>query len=375
MDLAATTENLKKRGIKGRMVAHKGSLYWRGTYTTADGCRKDRRLHLGLTAHPGQLLEAEKRVMELASAVADSGFLPDPLPWAKEKNLDGNADGQPQGPRTVAEASSLLEQDFWQGKVRSSAAERTWERVQGELKRLPAQASLTIELLVAVANTTNAGSRTRLEACKVFKRLGKLAGLDSLDQLDAIRTPYEPGERNLPTEGELLELLKRTRGHHKYGWVTAALVVFGCRPSEVFSLQPAADGTARVLSVKRKGKLPSWRTALALPPEWAKRFELMDVSKPWDITSPSQYDSAEARRITQAWGVWLKAQAQGQQLYNCRHAWAVRSIHQGINASLAAKTMGHSLAVHHSTYHRWLDQADVAAVALALRANKQTSIK
>ncbi|MCX5937550.1 MAG: hypothetical protein NTW02_04945 [Cyanobium sp. LacPavin_0920_WC12_MAG_62_9] len=200
----------------------------------------------------------------------------------------------------------------------------------------------------------------------MFKRLGKLAGIVALDELDAIRTPYEPGERNLPKQEELLELLDRTRGHQKYGWITAALVIYGCRPSEVFSLQPAADGTAKVLSVKRKGKLPSWRTALALPPEWAKKFGVMDISKPWYITSPSQYDSAEARRITQAWGCWLKAQAQGQQLYNLRHAWAVRSIHQGISASLAAKTMGQSLAVHHDTYHHWLGQADVAAVAAKL---------
>ena len=305
-------------------------------------------------------------MMELASAVANSGFLPDPLPWTKEKNSTRRTEGQARRPLTVAEACSLLEQDYWQGKVRSSATELTWERVRAELKRLPAQATLTIELLVAVANTTKAGSRTRVEACKVFKRLGKLAGIGALEGLDAIRTPYEPRERNLPTQEKLLELLDRTRGHQKYGWITSALVIYGCRPSEVYSLQPAADGTAKVLSVKRKGKLPSWRTALALPPEWATKFEVMDISKPWDITSPTQYDSAEARRITQAWGCWLKAQAQGLQLYNCRHAWAVRSIHQGINASLAAKTMGHSLAVHHNTYHHWLGQADVAAVAAKL---------
>ena len=29
--------------------------------------------------------------------------------------------------------------------------------------------------------------------------------------------------------------------------------------------------------------------------------------------------------------------------------------------------MGHSLAIHHNTYHRWLDQSDVAAVAAALQ--------
>jgi hypothetical protein len=28
--------------------------------------------------------------------------------------------------------------------------------------------------------------------------------------------------------------------------------------------------------------------------------------------------------------------------------------------------MGHDIAVHHRTYHRWLDQADIAAVAASL---------
>jgi pyridoxine 5'-phosphate synthase PdxJ len=38
-----------------------------------------------------------------------------------------------------------------------------------------------------------------------------------------------------------------------------------------------------------------------------------------------------------------------------------------LNASLAAKTMGHSLDVHHRTYHRWLEQQDVATVAATLK--------
>ena len=30
---------------------------------------------------------------------------------------------------------------------------------------------------------------------------------------------------------------------------------------------------------------------------------------------------------------------------------------------MAAKCMGHDIAVHHRTYHRWIDQADIAAAA------------
>lgn len=40
-----------------------------------------------------------------------------------------------------------------------------------------------------------------------------------------------------------------------------------------------------------------------------------------------------------------------------------------ILASLTAKCMGDSLAVHHSAYHHWLDQSDVAAVTAALAAD------
>jgi integrase len=97
-----------------------------------------------------------------------------------------------------------------------------------------------------------------------------------------------------------------------------------------------------------------------------ERFDVRTVETPWTVRGPADYDSLVVKRWTQAWGKWLKQQTGGLQLYSCRHAWAVRSIRIGLNASLAAKTMGHSLAVHHDTYHRWLEQADVAAVAAAL---------
>lgn len=77
--------------------------------------------------------------------------------------------------------------------------------------------------------------------------------------------------------------------------MTWALAIYGCRPAEVFSLKPKDDGTAQVFTIKRKGKLPIWRTALALPvaPE-------LDIARSvvWDVVTPQQYDSLEAKRIT-----------------------------------------------------------------------------
>lgn len=49
------------------------------------------------------------------------------------------------------------------------------------------------------------------------------------------------------------------------------------------------------------------------------------------------------------------------QLYNFRHCWAIRSIRESAPTGLAARCMGHDIAVHTRTYHRWLERADVAA--------------
>ncbi len=362
--LTQLNDALKRRGIRLTVQQVKASLWVRGTLPQPDGSRKQQRVSLGLKAVESSLLEAETRAIALAAAIQAGTYPATGLPWVKATVC--SVETPARTVRTVAEWIEELERDFWRGKVRSGAAERTLDRNRCELRRLPPGATLTTDLLVAVAGRTEAGSRTRLESVKVFKRLGKLAGLSELEQLDALRTPYEPAERQLPTDEQLLGLLERTRNHPKYGWLTAALVVYGCRPAEAFSLQPAADGTARVLSVKRKGKLPTWRTALALRSEWVERFRLLEVATPWAVRAPSEYDSLESKRLSQPWGAWLRRQETGLQLYSVRHAWAVRSIRLGLNASLAAKTMGHSLAVHHATYHRWLEQADVAAVAAAL---------
>lgn len=364
LGLDPVTISLRNRGIKGSLVCVNDRLFWRCTATDAEGVRKSRRVPLGLPANAGQLIEAESRVVSLAAEMGRSGTLPNPLPWSKE--IRPGSGSQEARLLTVSEALSQLEADFWRGKVRTSAAERTWGRLDAEVKRLPQQATLTMDLLVAVAGSTAPGSRSRLEACKVFKRVAKLVGVEGTERLDAIRTPYEPGQRDLPSDEELTALLLRLDQAHKYSWITWALVTYGCRPSEVFSLRPSDDGTAKVITVKRKGKPPIWRTAMALPliERWGPR------SVPWDVTAPAQYDSLEAKRITAAWGKWLVSQAPGMQLYDFRHCWAIRSIRESVPTGLAARCMGHDIAVHTRTYHRWLEQADVAAFVAARSRNK-----
>ena len=78
--------------------------------------------------------------------------------------------------------------------------------------------------------------------------------------------------------------------------------------------------------------------------------------------------SKHAKLLCDRWKGWLKRRFPGMQLYGFRHAWAIRSISKVPSTSIAAKCMGHDIAVHHREYHRWLDQADIAAVAIAMQS-------
>ena len=260
---------------------------------------------------------------------------------------------------------------------------RTWERLKAEVDRLPPAATLTMDLMVAVGEQQEPGSRTRQEFLKVAKRVAKLVGIEGTERLDELKTPYIPSVRDVPSEEELADFLSEIDPTSPWAWPTWALVTYGCRPSETFSLVANGDGTASVLTVKRKGRPPEWRTALALPVSLRKEplvddmrggdLILLDMgaqgrSVPWDVKSPTEYDSATAKLYTDRWAGWLRRQHPTLQLYDLRHAWAIRSISKLPSTSLAAKCMGHKLSVHHDTYHRWLDQADIAAVAAGLRA-------
>ena len=136
LGLDPITMSLRNRGIKGSLVCVKDRLFWRCTATDADGVRKSRRVPLGLPANPGQPIEAESRVVTLAAEIGRSGILPNPLPWASENRKSSGlsgAEGKNDRSLTVSEALSALAIDFWQGKIRTGAAERNWSKLDSEV--------------------------------------------------------------------------------------------------------------------------------------------------------------------------------------------------------------------------------------------------
>ncbi|HEY9852894.1 MAG TPA: site-specific integrase, partial [Leptolyngbyaceae cyanobacterium] len=131
-------------------------------------------------------------------------------------------------------------------------------------------------------------------------------------------------------------------------WCFGMLATYGLRPHEVFHLDwknfQEGTGVLRVLEGKT-GERRIW----PLHPEWVQAWSLLDVKVP---SCTGRNNKELGQRVSQ----YFRRQGMEFRPYDLRHAWAIRSMEYGLEVSLAAKQMGHSVAIHIETYHAWLDE-------------------
>jgi integrase len=176
--------------------------------------------------------------------------------------------------------------------------------------------------------------------------------------------------RQLPSDRQILEAIERIPNP---GWRLAygLMATYGLRNHEVFfsdlaALAPGGDRVIRVLPTSKTGEHQVW----PFQPEWVERFELARLGAARDLLPPVCTD---LRRTTlQQVGRRVAEQFRRYDLphtpYDLRHAWAVRTIHIGLPDTVAARMMGHSVAIHTRTYHHWItrrDQQQAVDAALA----------
>jgi integrase len=101
-----------------------------------------------------------------------------------------------------------------------------------------------------------------------------------------------------------------------------------------------------------------------MPLEWVERWNLRNKRLP-----NTMHEDRVHRAAGMAMGRLFRRVEAGIVPYDLRHAWAVRGIHDPkISPSLAAKSMGHSLAVHSSVYQRWFDAHEMESLQAELSA-------
>jgi len=104
--------------IHGSLIVRSEGPYWHGFFHHARRRHSGTRLQSGLRANQAQLLEAECRAIELASAERQFGLLPEPHPWANESRKSSAS----PSPKSISVAL---------------AGRHTWDQLNLEANRLP----------------------------------------------------------------------------------------------------------------------------------------------------------------------------------------------------------------------------------------------
>ncbi len=261
-------------------------------------------------------------------------------------------------------------------------SERTWERTYAPylkaLERVAGKQSWPddLSLLTTTLRQWEPNSRARQMAHDRFRRLWKEAGWPWPEGLAAMRGN---GRAAAHPEGVMAftdEEIQALRERISRSRLTAAdlvawdcLIVFGLRPAELQGLQVAQQGRLLVATVQREKRSSRGgvgrRQVPAVPPKgWPPGchgllLRWQEYGLPAALVkapSPGQLMALQLGRLKKQQGATGELRAELVP-YSLRHAFALRlGIEMGLSVRECAELMGHSPAVHLSTYGRRLDQ-------------------
>ena len=146
-------------------------------------------------------------------------------------------------------------------------------------------------------------------------------------KLPSNRIDY-PSSKDLNlSQREILELAVKVVVHPTYGWLTSALILYGCRPVETFSLIPSSDGTASVIDFDENPLRNIRREVLANPIDFVEKLNICDqISQPVFYENFEDYDFDELETIISNWNIWFKGIKSNLELDNFRGYWVKRVI-------------------------------------------------
>ena len=129
---------------------------------------------------------------------------------------------------------------------------------------------------------------------------------------------------NLSQE-EILELAVKVVVHPTYGWLTTALILYGCKTVETFSLIPSSDGTGSVIDFDKNPKNNKRRKVLANPFDFVGKLNICDqISQPVFYENIEDYNFDELNNIIANWKIWFKTINGNLDLDDLRGYWLKR---------------------------------------------------
>lgn len=363
--LAQANQRLKVARL-GLQIERRGSkLVLRGTLPPRPHSHRinphQQRIPLNLPATASGLKQAEQTAKVIAADLIQDRFdWRDYLPVAGGKRLLQ---------MDLSEQVLAFRHAFFQDSRRTghpAALKTTWDKAYAPyFRKLEAIAcdrpNLTLaEVIDLTLQQTRPNTRSRQVCCTALQAFADFVQIElpaNWKQLYwGTYGNHRTQRRDLPSDDDILAAY-HSIPNPAWRWVYGLMATYGLRNHEVFFCDCAAlergDRTPviEVLETTKTGSHQVW----PFPPDWVDAFDLRRIQRP---NLNTNLDTTTLQRIGQQVSLQFRRYDLPFSPYDLRHAWAVRTIHLGIPDTVAAKMMGHSVAIHTRTYHRWITFRD-----------------
>lgn len=374
--LQVLNEGFRMGGLPLRIERRGQRLGLRGRLPRRDGPGfRVQRLSLGLKADGTGLEAAVQQLHVICGDLSSGRFC-----WSRWLPPSQRSHGQPTGGADLLNhALRRFKEAFDADPVRSRnpAGQRsTWATAYWPyLRRLALvqeqrQQPLGQPLFLRTLASYQLASRSRQQCGTVLAALARQEGIPLPEDWSKRSGGYglrQAGHRQLPTDRQIMAAWHRIP-NPAWRWVLGVMATYGLRNHEVFfcdysALHGGGSPVVRVLATSKTGEHQVW----PFLPEWVEGFALAHIQQPPITTDLEQVTLQQVgRRVMEQ----FRRYKVGFSPYDLRHAWAVRTIHLGLPDTVAARMMGHSVAIHTRTYHHWMtrrDQQQAVNTALARR--------
>lgn len=312
-------------------------IYLRGTFPPKPGKShySQQRISLGVYANKEGLDFAESEAKVIGGLLSQKRFNWDSFLTLEKTPL-----------LLISDWINRLEIDYFSTHEKNPTSEQTWiVDYRQPLLKLPQDQLLSTELLEKVLfSQTKPNTRTRRRYALAFSKICDLAGIvHGFRSLVGNYSLKAVSPRSLP-EDKIITEIRDSLNNSQWQWAYGMQAVYGLRNHEIFFTDLEDWPVAYV----HRGKTNE-RYVWPLFPEWAESWDLKNINSP---AISANKNSDYGRRVTKAF----------QRLnvpfspYNLRHCWARRCIEFGLDVSLAAAQMGHSVKIHTEVYRLWIDK-------------------
>lgn len=330
------------------------------------------RIPLGLPADEAGLKQVEKTVKVVAAQLIFGNF-----DWYDYISTTAKLRRAEAG---LSEQIAAFEVYFFQqaaGKSRPSSIRTTWQKAYVPyFRRLQEMAEqqpgLSLaEAIYATVQSTRANSRSRQVCCTALDALANFLHISLPTPLRSFWGNYgnsKTSVRSLPSDQDILSAYEKIP-HEGWKFVYGIMATYGLRNHEVFfcDYEMLANGdeeaAIEVLETTKTGQHDVW----PFYPEWVDAFSLRDIHLPKINTDLS---TTTLQLVGQQVSKQFKRYEIPFSPYDLRHAWAVRTVHVGLPDTVSARMMGHSVAIHNRTYHKWITRRDQRAAVRAAMGNR-----